>query len=118
MYLDKSLRRTPSHATVTATDVPLSRWVNERFPPWNEILTSHDVARLTRRHCWILSALSFVGRFPKKRQFRGRPIGWLRTDVDQWLGRHRHRQAPCSKLRPHRLPFRRHFRGATSGCID
>jgi len=29
--------------------VTLSKWVNERFPPWEQLLTAHDVARLTRR---------------------------------------------------------------------
>lgn len=118
MCTDKSFRRTLSHSTVTAADVPLSRWVNERFPAWNEILTSHDVARLTRRHRWILSALSFVGRFPKKRQFHGRAVGWLRTDVDHWLGRRRHAQAPCSKLRLGRPRFRRHLSDAASGYVE
>ncbi len=118
MLIGNSFRRTLSHSTVTAADVALSRWVNERFPAWNEILKSHDVARLTRRHQWILSALSFVGRFPKKRQFHGRPIGWLRSDVDHWLGRCRHVQAPCSKLRLRRPRFRRHLSDAASGCVE
>src|SRR3954471_22567594 len=99
MCIDHSVRRTVSHPTVAPANVPLSRWVNERLPAWNEILTSHDVARLTRRHCWLLTALAFVGGFPKKHRFRGQSIGWLRTDVDEWLGRRRHVQAPCSKLR-------------------
>ena len=29
--------------------VRLSKWVNEPYPPWTEILTAHDLARLTRR---------------------------------------------------------------------
>jgi predicted DNA-binding transcriptional regulator AlpA len=118
MCIDKPLRRTLSHATVTPADVPLSRWVNERFPAWNEILTSHDVARLTRRHRWILTALSLVGRFPKKRQFHGRPIGWMRIDVDQWIGKHRHLHGPCSKLRAGRPRVRRHFADAASGRVE
>jgi predicted DNA-binding transcriptional regulator AlpA len=100
MYFDRPFRRTLGHATVTSADVPLSRWVNERLPPWNEVLTSHDVARLTRRHRWIVTALSLVGGFPKKRQFCGRPIGWLRADVEEWLGRRglAHRpSAPCRR---------------------
>jgi predicted DNA-binding transcriptional regulator AlpA len=101
-----------------AADVPLSRWVNEPFPAWSEILTSHEVARLTRRHRWILSALSFVGRFPKKREFHGRPIGWVRTDVNHWLRGRRHVQAQCSKLRAGRPRIRRHFSDAASGRVE
>lgn len=118
MYIDKSFRRTLSQATVTEADVPLSPWVNERFPAWNEILTSHDVARLTRRHRWFLSALSFVGRFPKKHHFHGRPIGWLRTDVHQWICRRRHIQLPCSKLRSVQPHLRRHFSEAARVRVD
>lgn len=68
-------------------NVSLSKWVNEPFPPWNDILTAHEVARLTRRHRWILSTLMLVGRFPKKQRFRGRRIGWLRADVVGWLAK-------------------------------
>jgi predicted DNA-binding transcriptional regulator AlpA len=98
MCIDNSLRRTLSHQAMSA-DVPLSRWVNEPFPAWNDILTSHEVARLTRRQCWLLNALTFVGKFPKKHHFSGRSVGWLRTDVDEWLGRRCHVRGPCSKVR-------------------
>ena len=107
MCIDNSGLRTIDH-TVASPDVPLSRWVNERLPAWNEILTARDVARLTRRHRWLLTALTLVGGFPKKHQYRGRSIGWLRTDVDEWLGRRRHVQGPCSKLRSSKSRCRRH----------
>jgi hypothetical protein len=68
--------------------VSISKWVNEALPPWSEILSAHDVARLTRRHRWILSALSFMRRFPRRRHFHGRPIGWHRRDVARWLECH------------------------------
>ena len=122
MYIDNSSQRTLSQPDLTAADVPLSRWVNERLPAWNEILTSHEVARLTRRHHWLLNALTLVGRFPKKHQFRGRPVGWLRADVEEWLGRCGPAQrplAPCRRRRldlasPHlsrnRHEYRRNFR--------
>jgi hypothetical protein len=67
----------------------ISKWVNERFPPWDQVLTTHDVARLTRRHRWVLSALTFLGYFPKKQQFHGRKLGWGRHDVERWLERSR-----------------------------
>jgi len=65
--------------------VSLSRWVNERPPPWDQILTAHDVARLTRRHCWILRTLALMGRFPRQVQFHGRRIGWHRSEVMEWM---------------------------------
>ena len=67
--------------------VALSRWVNERPLAWQDILSAHDVARLTRRPNWILCGLALVGRFPRKCQYRGRRIGWLRTDVLDWMKR-------------------------------
>jgi len=67
--------------------VALSRWVNEPLPVWQDILSAHDVARLTRRPAWILCGLALVGRFPGKCQYRGRRIGWLRSDVLAWMTR-------------------------------
>jgi hypothetical protein len=65
--------------------VVLSPWVNERFPPWQHLLTAHDVARLTRRPPWVLTTLVLIGRFPRKCRYHGRGIGWLRSDVLGWL---------------------------------
>jgi predicted DNA-binding transcriptional regulator AlpA len=73
--------------TISPVTVSVSRWVNERYPPWTELLTSHEVACLTRRHRWILAAMALMGRFPQRFRIHGRPIGWLRTDVECWLGR-------------------------------
>lgn len=67
-------------------NVTLSRWVNERFPDWRQLLSAHDVARLTRRPGWVLFGLTLVGRFPRKHCFHGRRIGWLRDDVLDWIG--------------------------------
>src|SRR3989440_11502124 len=67
--------------------VTLSKWVNERFPAWEQLLSAHDVARLTRRPRWIVLSLAMVGRFPRKRRFHGRGIGWLRSDVVHWLAK-------------------------------
>lgn len=66
--------------------VTLSKWVNERFPPWEQLLSAHDVARLTRRPKWVLLGLTLLGRFPRKHCFHGRRIGWLRADVLDWIG--------------------------------
>jgi predicted DNA-binding transcriptional regulator AlpA len=122
MGIDYAFRRTMNHSTLGVADVPLSRWVKKRLPAWNEVLTAHDVARLTRRHRWIVTALSLVGGFPKKQQYRGRPIGWLRADVEEWLGRCGPAQrppAPClrqrldlptPRLARNRCEYRRNFR--------
>src|SRR6202051_20894 len=67
--------------------VTLSPWVNERFPNWEELLSAHDVARLTRRPRWMLTSMVFLRRFPRKRRYHGRGIGWLRSDVIHWLSK-------------------------------
>ena len=67
----------------------LSPWINDEFPRWSDLLTTHDVARLTRRHVWLISALALIGRFPKRARFRGRGIGWNRHDVRDWMVRRR-----------------------------
>lgn len=85
MSTDISRSGTSTPAIVRRSDVSLSKWVNERLPAWNELLGAHEVARLTRRHRWALTALALLGRFPKPQRFRGRAIGWRRRDVEHWL---------------------------------
>jgi predicted DNA-binding transcriptional regulator AlpA len=72
---------------VLSQSVTLSPWVNERFPAWEELLSAHDVARLTRRPRWVIASLIWVRRFPRKRRYHGRGIGWLRSDVIHWLAK-------------------------------
>src|SRR5215472_16413453 len=72
-------------ATVPFLKVVLSPYVNQPFPAWEELLSAHDVARLTRRPRWVLASLVLLGRFPRKRRYHGRGIGWLRSDVLSWL---------------------------------
>ena len=76
-----------SQLRLPCTRVALSRWVNEPLPAWQDVLSAHDVARLTRRPTWILCGLALVGRFPRKCQYRGRRIGWRRSDVLAWMTR-------------------------------
>ena len=83
MAIDESGLQTPDRAR--AQRVSLSKWVNEKFPSFQELLTAHDVARLTRRHRWVLAALTVVGRFPPRQRFHGRSVGWRRHDVERWL---------------------------------
>lgn len=81
----------PSGASASASTfhspLAISKWVNERYPPLNELLSAHDVARLTRRPRWMLTGLCLIGRFPKKLTFRGRGIGWRRSEVLDWMSR-------------------------------
>src|SRR6516162_9218008 len=65
--------------------VTLPWWVNDRPPALGDILTAYDLARLTRRPKWALTLLSLLGWLPRKQQFRGRRIGWSRSQVEQWL---------------------------------
>jgi hypothetical protein len=54
----------------TVPHVTLSRWINEPYPPLTELLSAHDVARLTRRPRWLLVGLELIGRFfPERRGF-------------------------------------------------
>lgn len=84
--MSTELSRSGTPAAVTRSgEVSLSKWVNEKLPPITELLSAHEVARLTRRHRWFLSALTLFGRFPKQERFRGRAIGWHRREVEGWL---------------------------------
>jgi predicted DNA-binding transcriptional regulator AlpA len=87
MTLEDSPSALPSPIGAPSPAIALSPWVNEQFPAWEELLTAHDVARLTRRPRWLLKTLALLGRFPHKRRYHGRGIGWLRTDVAHWLAK-------------------------------
>jgi predicted DNA-binding transcriptional regulator AlpA len=87
MSIDSLRVRASKSAGVGSERVTLSPWVNEPLFPWADLLSSHDVARLTRRPRWLLHGLALVGRFPKKHCFHGRRVGWLRADVFEWLSR-------------------------------
>ena len=65
----------------------ISRWVNEPYPPLSELLSAHDVARLTRRPRWMLVGLGLIGQFPRRRRLRGQWIGWYRSEVFEWIAR-------------------------------
>jgi predicted DNA-binding transcriptional regulator AlpA len=74
----------PSHF---AAHIRLSPWVNERLPDWEDLLTAHDVARLTRRRRWVISALTLMQRFPQKIRYRDQRVGWLKSDIVNWLAK-------------------------------
>jgi predicted DNA-binding transcriptional regulator AlpA len=73
------------------------------IPPLTELLSAHDVARLIRRPRWLFVGLALIGRFPKRARFRGRALGWWRSDVLEWMAKDllaRHHTSP----RPRRQP--------------
>lgn len=72
-------------AIISSGQVSLSKRVNEKFPPWTELLSTHEITRLMRPHRWILKALTLLGRFPEHERFRSHPIGWRRCDIEAWL---------------------------------
>jgi predicted DNA-binding transcriptional regulator AlpA len=75
-------------STSRDSDVATCPFVNEPMAPWHDILTSREVARLIRRPKWFLYSLTFIGRFPRRRRFRGRTSGWLRSEIHAWISPH------------------------------
>jgi predicted DNA-binding transcriptional regulator AlpA len=87
MNSDESLPAIQPASRVASHRISLSPYVNEPLPDWEALLSSHDVARLTRRPRWMVLSLVLLGRFPRKHRYHGRNIGWLRSDVLTWLSR-------------------------------
>lgn len=88
-------------------DVHLPRWVNEPIPDLRAILSAGEISRLTRRPRWLLLGLAVFGRFPKQRTHCGKPVGWHRADVLDWLTQnmtieadHRAEVRHCRPARP------------------
>jgi hypothetical protein len=71
----------------THVAVTISPWVNEPLPDIQGLLCSRDLARLTRRPQWELFGLALIGKFPRKKRYRGRPIGWCKSEVLKWMTR-------------------------------
>jgi predicted DNA-binding transcriptional regulator AlpA len=92
-----------ARAAARCKNVSLSKWVNEPLPAWGQLLSAHDVARLTRRPRWVLLSMMALGQFPRKQRFHGRGVGWLRADVLEWTARF----GPCDAEKVvRRLPRR------------
>src|SRR6266404_6638762 len=87
MNSDESLPVAQQASPAASHRVSLSPYVNEPLPNWEELLSAHDVARLTRRPRWVVLGLTLLGRFPRKHRYHGRNIGWMRSDVLTWLSR-------------------------------
>lgn len=81
--------------TRTKCDVELPRWVNEPLLDVHEILSGHEISRLTRRPRRLLLGLAAIGQFPKRRTHGGKPVGWHRADVLDWLTQHMTMEPDC-----------------------
>ena len=110
-------------------DVYLTRWVNEPLPDLRAILSASEISRLTRRPRWLLLGLAVLGRFPKQRTHCGKPVGWHRADVLDWLThnmaieadlpgttRHRHHARPMQICLPLQTRPSREFLGECRRC--
>jgi len=64
----------PTATTDLKADVSIWKRVNEARP-CDEILSAHHVARLTRHHRRVLSAMAALRRLPRKRGFDCRAVG-------------------------------------------
>jgi predicted DNA-binding transcriptional regulator AlpA len=51
----------------------------------DQILTTRKVVEIVGHHRSTLYRWMCVGHFPKKHAFRGRKVGWLRSEVEKWL---------------------------------
>jgi hypothetical protein len=78
-----------------APEVTISRWVNEPLPNIQGILCSRDLARLTRHPQWELFGLALIGKFPRKKRYHGRPVGWCRAEVLEWMTRELSVETAC-----------------------
>jgi predicted DNA-binding transcriptional regulator AlpA len=81
-------------------NVTLPAWVNEPLPSYSDLLSAHDVARLTRRPRLLVLGMVLIGRFPRKHSFHGRRIGWLRSEVLDWLSRDVAFEHSSAELKP------------------
>ncbi len=84
MKLEDPLCATRAAPVAIHPNVALSPWVNERFPAWEELLSAHDVAHLTRRNRWAMARAVQTARTPRGEAIRGAmrrrgrgPVHWL-----------------------------------------
>jgi hypothetical protein len=70
-----------------AATVTISPWVNQPLADPRGILSSRHLARLTRGPPRVLRGLALIGKFSRRKLFRGRAIGWCRAEVLDWMSR-------------------------------
>jgi len=55
----------------------------ERIAGIDQVLSTHDVERITGKHRCTIYRWVLAGAFPQRRAGGG--CGWLRSDVERWL---------------------------------
>jgi predicted DNA-binding transcriptional regulator AlpA len=60
-----------------------ARTPSERIAGIDQVLSTHDVERITGKHRCTIWRWVLAGTFPPKRAGGG--CGWLRSDVERWL---------------------------------
>lgn len=84
--------RTSSQLSLLAEDIPTRQssrratpgTVRRASPQLDQLLHTNDVVRITGRHRCTIYRWVQAGGFPPKNGGGGR--GWLRSDVERWLG--------------------------------
>jgi predicted DNA-binding transcriptional regulator AlpA len=63
----------------------IAKETKKRAIALDEILWMRDVVQLTGKHRCTIHRWVHQGIFPAKNAPRGRPTGWLRSTIEQWL---------------------------------
>ena len=53
--------------------------------PIDQVLSTRDIVKITGRHRITIYRWIRAGIFPKNHEAHGHKVGWLRSDVEQWL---------------------------------
>jgi predicted DNA-binding transcriptional regulator AlpA len=90
MTVDKEQFQLPLTTTRCRLPKPKTRRVEarqlslpERIAGIDQVLSTHDVERITGKHRCTIWRWVMGGTFPPKRAGGG--CGWLRSDVERWL---------------------------------
>jgi predicted DNA-binding transcriptional regulator AlpA len=78
-------RSRPPKAKTARVEAP-ERPLPERIAEIDQVLSTHDVERITGKHRCTIYRWVLAGAFPPRRAGGGR--GWLRSDVERWLKGH------------------------------
>ena len=87
MSSDRTSSNPDVATTLRSTIVTISPWVIRADPRFaRNFMRARRGAIDAATPGWILYGLALIGRFPRKRRYRGRPIGWQRLEVIlDWL---------------------------------
>lgn len=75
--------RQPSVRPAPKRETPRRRTIPQPTSSMDQLLSTHDVERITNRHRCTIYRWILAGTFPAKRAGGGH--GWLRSDVERWL---------------------------------